>query len=235
MFVRRFALVLAIVFCGSLALAAAGIAAGGLGPGKYSFSNMSANAFFGMGAKGGPPAPSWSVSVSHGLNSFKNSAGAPYVTNNTVVFITEFDATGDGGYGCFVIPDNEFMVARDLSSASLNAVLTADEECGGYGGPVGGGKDAVFAGGKGGGLSLPLSVDVTWSAFGAITTFTNSFTTRCLNFIEDASSTVNSTSASANGSISALTGSFNADFSEVSRSDGNFDVTNTPQAACLGF
>ncbi|HKC20431.1 MAG TPA: hypothetical protein VKE27_12470 [Candidatus Dormibacteraeota bacterium] len=235
MFVRRFAIALSIVFCGSLALAAAGIAAGGFGPGKYSFENTSADAFFGMGSKGGPPAPSWSVAVNHGLNSFKNKAGAPYVTNNTVVFVTEFDASGGGGFGCFVIPDGDFVVVHDLQSASLNASLTADEECGGYGGPVGGGKDAVFAGGKGGGLPLPLSVDVAWGAFGAITTNTNSFTTRCLNFIEDAKTTVNSTSAAASGSISALLGSFNADFSDISRSDGNFDVTNTPQAACLGY
>src|SRR5260370_8978355 len=59
MIVRRFALVLSIVFCGSLALAAAAVAAGGMGPGKYSFHSSSANAFFGMGKKGGPPSPSW--------------------------------------------------------------------------------------------------------------------------------------------------------------------------------
>ena len=236
MFVRRFALVLSIVFCGSLALAAAGIAAGGLGPGKYSFENTAADAFFGMGKKGGPPAPSWSVSVNHGLNSFKSGGGEPYVTNNTVVFVTEFDANGGGGYGCFVIPDADFVVAKDLQSASLHTTLTADEECGGYGGPVGGGKDAIYAGGKGGGgLTLPVSVDVTWSGFGAITTNTNSFRTRCLNFNEDATSTVDSMAAGAAGSISALSGAFTADFSDVTRSRGNFDITNTPQAACLGY
>lgn len=235
MLVRRFALVLSFVFCGSLALAAAGIASAGLGPGKYSFENTAANAFFGMGTKGGPPAPSWSVSVSRGLNKFQTGTGAPYVTNNTVVYVTEFDMNGGGGYGCFVIPDSNFVVARDLQSASLHATLTADEECGGYGGPVGGGKDAVYPGGKGGGLKLPLSVDVTWSASGAITTSTNSFSTRCLNFIEDGSSTVHSTAAGATGAISALAGSFTADFSDVSASDGNFDITNTPQAACLGY
>lgn len=236
MFARRFALVLSIVFCGSLALAAAGIAAGGLGPGKYSFQNTAANAFFGMGKKGGPPAPSWSVFVSHGLNSFKSGGGERYVANDTVAFVTEFDANGGGGYGCFVIPDGDFVVAKDLGSASLHTTLTTDEECGGYGGPVGGGKDAVYPGGKGGGgLTLPLSVDVSWSAAGAITTNINSFRTQCLNFNEDATSTVDSTAAGASGSISALPGSFSADFSDISHSKGNFDITNTPAAACLGY
>src|SRR5690242_21137101 len=110
MIVRRFALVLSIVFCGSLALAAAAVAAGGMGPGKYTFHNTSADAFFGMGKKGGPPSPSWSVSVNQGLNSFKSKSGGPTVVRNTMVFITEFDGSGNGGYGCFVIPDGDFTV-----------------------------------------------------------------------------------------------------------------------------
>jgi hypothetical protein len=60
---RRLALVLSIVFCGSLVMAAAAFAAGGMGPGKYTFHSTSADAFFGMGTKGGPPSASWSVSV----------------------------------------------------------------------------------------------------------------------------------------------------------------------------
>jgi len=55
MFLRRLLPVFAIVFCGSLTLAAAAAAAGGgMSPGKYSFTNHSADAFFGMGSKGGP-------------------------------------------------------------------------------------------------------------------------------------------------------------------------------------
>lgn len=55
MVIRRLVLVISIVVSGSLALAAAVLAAGsgGLPPGQTLFSEMSANASF--GGKGGPP------------------------------------------------------------------------------------------------------------------------------------------------------------------------------------
>src|SRR5260370_41390926 len=119
---RRIALVFAIVFCGSLALAAAAAASGGMGPGKYAFNSSSAKAFFGMGKKGGPPSASWSVQVNQGLNSFKpTQPNGPRIANNsTMVFVTEFDASGNGGFGCFVVPDDNFSVSHDLQSAALH-------------------------------------------------------------------------------------------------------------------
>src|SRR5690348_16131895 len=233
MFVGRFALVLSIVFCGSLAMAAAAFAAGGMGPGKYSFHSTSADAFFGMGKKGGPLSASWSVSVNQGLNSFKSKSGGPVVMDDTVVFVTEFDANGNGGYGCFLIPNGDFAVSHDLQSATLGTTLAADEACGGYGSPIGGGKDAVFAGGASG-LALPITINVSWTATGAITTYKNSFSVRCLDYSQEASSTVSSKAAGAVGSISALPGQFRAEFSTVSDSNGQFDIHNEPQAACLG-
>ena len=215
-------------------MAAAAVAAGGLGPGKYSFHSTGADAFFGMGKKGGPPSASWSVSVNQGLNSFKAKSGGPVVVRNTTVFVTEFDSNGNGGYGCFVIPDGDFAVSHDLQSATLGTTLTAGEECGGYGSPVGGGKDPVYAGGSSG-LVLPISINVTWTATGAITTYKNSFSVQCLDYSQDASSTVHSTAAGANGTISALPGQFGAGFADESASDGQFDVHNLPQAACLGY
>jgi hypothetical protein len=233
MFIRRLAIVFAIVFCGSLALAAAAVAAGGLGPGKYTFNSQSANAFFGMGKKGGPPSPSWFVSVNHGLNSFKPKDGPRTVYNDTIVYVNEWDATGNGGYGCFVVPDSGFVVARDLSSASLHATLTADEACGGYATPVGGGKDA-FAGGNGG-LALPITVSVTWNATGGVTTYDQSFTLQCLSYNESGSSSNQSTGAAAGGSISALSGQFNAEYADVTSTVGKLDVKGTPPSGCFGY
>src|SRR5690348_18155509 len=119
MFVRRLVLIFSIFVTGSLAFAAAALAAGGgLGPGKYSFTSSGAFASFGMGGKGGPAGPSWSVSVNEGLNSFKTARGGPrLVDHSTVVYVTEFDASGNGGFGCFVIPGSAFTVSRDLSTA----------------------------------------------------------------------------------------------------------------------
>ena len=234
MLARRLALVFAIVFCGSLAMSAAAFAAGGLGPGKYSFTSQSANAFFGMAQKGGPPASSFTVSVSQGLNSFKPAHGPRTVSNSTMVFVSEFDASGNGGYGCFVVPDSAFTVSRDLQSAALHATLTIDEACQGYGTPVGGGKDVAFAGGTSG-LVLPVTVDVTWTADGAVSTYKNTFSFQCLKYSEDGGSTNQTTNASASGSISALIGQFNSDLADVTSAKGQLDIHGVPPTACFGY
>lgn len=233
MFLRRLVMVLLVVFVGSLALAAAAVAAGGLGPGKYTFDSSSANAFFGMGKKGGPPSPSWSVSVNQGLNSFKPKDGPRIVNNSTIVYVNERDATGNGGFGCFVAPDSDFSVARDLSSASLHTTLTADEVCPGFATPVGGDKTA-FAGGNSG-LVLPMMVDVTWTATGAVTTYENSFSVQCLSYNESGSSSNQSTGANATGAISALPGQFTGEFADVITTVGKLDIKGVPPSACFGY
>lgn len=236
MFVRRFALVLAIIFCGCLALAAAAVAAGGMGPGKYTFHSTGANAFFGMGKKGGPPSASWSVSVNQGLNSFKPTQpnGPRIVNDSTMVFVTEFDATGKGGFGCFIVPDGDFSVSRDLTTATLHTTLMAGEACPGFGTPVGGSKDVAFAGGNGG-LVLPISVDVTWSATGAVTTFKQTFSVQCLDYTEDGNSTNLTTGAGASGSISALSGHFASELADVNASDGKLNINGIPPSGCFGY
>lgn len=233
MFVRRLVLAFAIVFTGSLALAAAAVAAGGLGPGKYTFNSSSANAFFGMGKKGGPPAPSWQVSVSQGLNSFKPVDGSRIVLDSTMVFVSEFDPTGKGGFGCFIVPDSSFTVSRDLQSAALHATLTPDEACPGIGTPVGGSKDVAFAGGTG--LALPITVDVTWSSSGAVTTYQQSFNLECLSFSEDGNSTNHFTGANASGTISALAGQFTGNSADITTTVGKLNVNSVPPPGCFGF
>ncbi len=234
MLIRRLALVVSIVFCGSLALAAAAVAAGGLGPGKFTFDSSAANAFFGMGKKGGPPAPSWQVSVNQGLNSFKptDPPEPRIVINSSMVFLAEFDATGNGGFGCFVVPNADFTVGRDLQSAALHTRLTAAEACPGFATPVGGSEDVVFAGGNGG-LVLPITVDVTWTAMGAVTTFNQTFSVQCLDFKVDGNSTNLATGAGATGTISALPGQFNSGFADVKTSVGKLDISGTLETACL--
>jgi hypothetical protein len=234
MFVRRLVLAFSIFVTGSLALAVAAVAAGGgLGPGNYNFTNRSADAFFGMAAKGGPGGPSWQVSVFQGLNSFKPThpgVGPTTVSQSTVVYLTEFDGLGNGGFGCFVVPDNTFVVNRDLS-ASLHATLTDGEICGGYASPIDGGKGGVDGGGSGG-LALPISVDITWSATGAVNNYRNVFHFKCLSYSEDGNSTYSTVTAGATGAISALGGSFNSEFADVSSGSGLLSVHSLPLAGC---
>jgi hypothetical protein len=233
MFVRRLVLAFSIFVTGSLALAVAAVAAGGgLAPGNYTFTNRSADAFFGMGGKGGVGGPSWQVSVNQGLNSFKptHPGGPRTVSQSTVVYLSEFDGLGNGGFGCFVVPDRSFVVNRDLS-ASLHTTLTASEICDGYPSAIDGGKGGV-AGGGGTDLMLPISVDITWSATGAVNNYKNNFEIRCLNYSQDGSSSNQSVSAAATGSISILKGSFASDFADVSSGSGRINVHNLLSDAC---
>jgi len=215
----------------------AAAAGGGLGPGTYSFTSTSANAFFGVGAKGGPPAPTFVVSVNQGLNSFQpmHPKGPRIVTNSTMVFVTEFDATGAGGYGCFVIPAANFTVAKDLQSAALHTTLTADEACPGYGSPVAAGKNfAAYAGG-GGGLLLPITVDVSWTGNGVVSTYKDRSSFQCLSYSEDGTSSNRDSSGSASGAVSTLTGSFTSLSADVSSADSQLDIKGTSQPPCFGY
>jgi len=241
MILRRLALVFSIAICGSLALAAAAVAAGGgLGPGSYTFSSTGANAFFGGGAKGGPPTPTFIVSVNQGLNSFQpmHPKGPRIVMNSTMVFLTEFDATGAGGYGCFVVPPGDFTVAKNLQSAALHTTLTAGEACPGYGTPVAAGKNlSAYAGGGGGGggLVLPITVDVTWTGNGVVSTYKNRSSFQCLSYSEDGTSSYRDSSGNASGATSALSGQFTSVFSDVSSADSQLDISGTSQPPCFGY
>jgi hypothetical protein len=238
MIVRRLALVFSIAVVGSLVAAAVAVAAGGgLGPGKYTFSSTSANAFFGGGAKGGPPAPTFVVSVNQGLNSFQpmHPKGPRVVMNSTMVFLTEFDSTGVGGSGCFVIPASDFTVAKNLQSAALHATLTADEACPGYGTPVGAGKNVIAYAGGGGGLVLPITVDVSWTGNGVISTFEDRSSFQCLAYSEDGTSSNSDSSGSASGATSALSGQFTSVSADVSSSDSRLDIKGTSQPPCFGY
>ena len=136
MFIRRLVLVFSIVVCRSLALAAAELAAGGgLPPGQTLFSETSANAFFGSG-NGGPP-NGFFVFVNQGLNSFEpeDSTGTATVTRSTIVQLQMFIA-GGGDAACYVIPDSDFVVSRNLQSATLHTTPTTANMCKGKDAPA---------------------------------------------------------------------------------------------------
>src|ERR1700680_2467942 len=167
---RRLAFVVSIVFGGSLALGAVAIAAGGgLAPGDYVFTSVSANAQFGL-AKGGPSdQPSISVFVNRGLNSYEpeHPKGPSTVTNSTMVQLSIFTATGGVG-GCWVINPSDFTVSNDLRTAKLHTTLTAGNVCPRLGAPVTGKSGAAPISAAGGGsIALPINLDVTWRGLGA--------------------------------------------------------------------
>ncbi|GAC1509805.1 MAG: hypothetical protein NVS1B3_12120 [Candidatus Dormibacteraceae bacterium] len=234
---RRLALVVSIVFCGSLALAAAAVAAGGkLAPGEYVFTSTSATATLGTG-KVGAPAQGFNVYVNRGLNSFEpeDGNGVGMVTNNTIVSVAMYGPNG-GAYGCFVIDPSEFTVNDDLQSASLHTTLTAAKACPGYGAPVTGKTDVTTkAGGGGGAIPLPMTLNLTWKGFGVTATSRDRSSFDCLDYSTESTYVSHSSGAVATGTVSALSGPFRSDVAGVSSTDSYLNISGTPNAACFSF
>ena len=107
--------------CGLLSVVLAGTAAAGGGgyggPGHFRFSDTTAYANF------GDPSAAYSTSVylDRGQLSFKakRAPGAPVIQKfGTVLNVSEYSGT-TSEYGCWIIPDSAFVVASDLSAASV--------------------------------------------------------------------------------------------------------------------
>jgi len=232
---RRLALSVSMVLVGSLALAAVAIAAvGGLAPGSYTFTSMSADASFGI-AKGGPPtAQGFSVYVNRGLNSFQpeDGNGERTVTNSTMVQFSMFSATS-GTSGCFTIDPSNFKVGKNLQSASLHTRLTAANACSGKGAPVTGKSDMVPPPGTGGGLPLPITIDMTWTGLGVTTTSRDTSSLTCLQYSTQSTNVSHGSSATVQGTISALSGPFKSDQAAIITSDTRLDISGTPNLACF--
>jgi hypothetical protein len=229
---RRFALVVSIAFCGSLALAVAAIAAGGGGlpPGDYTFTSTNAGAFFGT-LKGGPPGQmGFSVNVFQGLNSFspEDGKGEPVVTNSTVVQFSLFSDTSSAG-ACYVLTNpSDFKVNRNLQTASLHTTLTT--LCPGFAAPLGK-TVAPLAGG--GGLPPSIRVDVTWTGLGVVSTGHDRSTFQCLKYQTQSNNTIRSANANASGTTDALVGSFATPVATVGTVDSHEDVNGVPKPNCF--
>lgn len=237
MIVRRLVLVFSIVVCGSLAMAAAALAAGsgGLPPGQTLFSETSANAFF--GGKGGPP-EGFSVFVNQGLNSFEpeDSTGSAVVTRSTLVQLSVYTATSNG-YACYVIPDSDFVFSRNLQSASLSTTLTTANLCKGYGAPAISKTGAAPLSANGilapaGGLPASITLNVTWTGTGVTSALRSQQNFSCLDYMTEFSLTARAAASTAAGNISMLTGSFTSPSAVVGSSDGTVDVSGIRSPSC---
>src|SRR2546430_14456200 len=159
--------------CGLLSVALAGTAAAGGGggyggPGHFQFSGATAYATFGDPSSGDYLT---AIYVDRGQLSFKlkRTPGAPVVEKpGTLLSVNEYSAT-TSEYGCWVIPDSAFVVANDLSSASVNVHATADMVCPGfYVGSATGGKPGLqssigYGGGGGGAAPAPNTPNAAYT------------------------------------------------------------------------
>ena len=182
--------------------AAAGKGGCGVGAGQCRITQTDAFAFWFTG----DPITGSQVSINPTRTTFvmRPRGGPATITPlQTIVNISIFSPTINSGE-CFVIPDSQFVVSSDLQSATLKATLTADEICGGAMTPqLGASQAAPLAGGggpPGGGLSLPLTVNVTWTGPGLAFKSTSNSTQTCGGFTSTFHTEGSSSQAAANGS-----------------------------------
>jgi hypothetical protein len=231
--------------CGVLSIVLAGTAAAGGGggyggPGHLRFSDTTAYATFSDTNSG----YSTSVYLDRGQLSFKpkRTSGGPVVQKNgTVLNVNEYSATASE-YGCWVIPDSAFVVAGDLSSASVNVHATADMQCpGGFVSGATGGKPGLQSSiGYGGGGGVPptqitdIVVSLAWTGNGGLWKNTNSGTSKCGSYKATFHSTFDYEYAAATGTIGDQSGSSDP-FGQIGQSSQDSNSNSIPSGACNPF
>jgi hypothetical protein len=207
---RRVTLSVAVAVTLLAALTVASVAAaGGFGqaPGHYTFNDTTANASFFNPVD----LSNQNVSVDRSLFKFKpKGGGGTTIQNMTVLSVNVFVPSPDptqppitAAFGCFVIPDSEFVVSSDLQHASVRATVNASDSCPVSLTPVLGGAPAKGPGGGGGGFTFPLTVTGSWTGTGLVGVSVDEGSFRCGGF---ASTTSSRSQAALSSAVTAAIG-----------------------------
>jgi hypothetical protein len=229
---------------GLLSVVLAGTAAAGGGgyggPGHLRFSDTAATANFDDPYSGGY---STSVYLDRGQLSFKTkrTPGAPVVQKTgTVLNVSDYSAS-TSEYGCWIIPDSAFIVAGDLSSASVNVRATADMQCPGYfvSGATGGKPGLQSSIGYGGGGEPPtlitdIVVNLSWAGNGALWKNSNSGSSKCGSYTANFHSTFDYEYATATGTVGDVSGSSDP-FAQLGQNTQDSNSNSVPSGACNPF
>jgi hypothetical protein len=117
--------------------------------------------------------------------------------------------------------------------ARLKTTLTAGEVCT-YGAPVTSQGGMVPYGGGGGGLVLPISIDVTWIATDVTGAGQDHSTFTCEGYSLNASNLTHSAGATSSGTMSALTGFFATATSGIQATDTHLAIKGVALQGCFG-
>jgi len=215
---RRFSLSLGVAVALVSCVAVASVAAAGgfgSGAGRFTFTDTSAFAsYFNPNDQS-----STNISVDRSLYMTRARAGGPTSTQQmTVLSLSVYvpDPTDPSlppvfaADGCFVIPDADFTVSRDVQSASLDATVDESNICPGFIVPINGAEPAKGGGGGGGGFTFPLTVTASWTGSGATGVQDDQGSFRCLSFV----------SSTHDHSVSAFSASITASIVGVSSFSG---------------
>ena len=178
----------AVSILATLAIASVGAAGGfGSGPGHFVFHDLSASASFFNPVDGSTL--DLSVDRSLFINRPRGGGGSqtqPTTVMSINIFVANPDPTQPPvvvAFGCFVIPDSDFVVSTDLQTATLNAIVDETNFCPSALVPLDGPEPAKGDGGGGGGFTFPVTVSATWTGTGAVGTQNQQGTFRCLSFV----------------------------------------------------
>lgn len=232
----------------SIALAGSAVAGGGgwpPAPGTYKTTDTSATADLVAGStivcypqKGCYPQPTdlAYVSVDRGLHTFKPRGGKTLIQQTGTMLNFYFStASGTNASGCWMIADDDFTVAKDLSSASLVTTVQGESNCPGT--PLAVSSTNVVTpkggGGGGGGTVGPITLNLSWTYKGVVSHARNDDTLTCGSFKTVAKQDSDHATATSQGDITGASASLTSQFASIDHSSSNQIVKGTPVDACF--
>jgi hypothetical protein len=181
------------------------------------------------------------ISVHRGVQTFKlRGVSGPPVMVGPETVLSYFADNPDGSFvsGCLVIPDSRFVVASDLSTATLKVDPSVETPCPGFLIPAGaGGRPGISniapdAGGGGGGTQT-ITADLTWKSNGAVSSFTYNSTSRCQSSVAHVVGSSKNTFGSVTGTVSLLV-DVSSQYAAVNENSSTEVITGAFSAACTG-
>jgi hypothetical protein len=235
---------------GLVSIALAGSAAAGGGgwppaPGTYKTTDTSATADL-VGAttlvcypqKGCYPQPTEFayVTVDRGLHTFKPRGGETLVQQTgTMLNFYFYTAAGTNASGCWIIADDDFVVAKVLFIASHMTTLQGESNCPGM--PLAVSSTNVVTGkgggGSGGGSMAPVTLNLNWTYNGVVSHTGDDGTLTCGSFKTVAKQESDHASATSQGQITGASATLTSQFASIDDSSNNQVVKGVPVKACF--
>jgi hypothetical protein len=137
--------------------------------------------------------------------------------------------------GCWMIADSDFVVANDLSSASLLTTVQGESNCPGT--PLAVSSTNVVTGkgggdGGGGGVG-PITLNIAWTYKGVVSHARDDGTLTCGNFKTAAGQDSDHATADSQGQITGASATLTSDFASIDQSSSKQVVKGAPVDACF--
>jgi hypothetical protein len=191
-----------------------GSVAGALPAGTYRTTVSGAGSYFNDDVT----QTSFGISATTTTSSINPKVGTSTSTNETDVQIFE-NSPDFFGFGCFVLDTpSDFTVGRGLQSASVHTTITdSTAQCSDF-------PPSDF--------TLPLTLDVTWTAIGPLASLRGVAHNQCLTNRTEGSSLTQGTNATATANISGVDGTLTTNFATIGLQDTTTHAEGEIQPTC---